>query len=155
MTGYLDGRCLFPTSTHTTSAETSMLSLIGSRLIKFMFQKIICNVKDSDMSSTCLSRRSDIMMMTVARNQLVSSLLYLHLWLKFDRYRQTRNQKKKKTLRNKITLHFNGCNQNFSQIVEKRSMVSSPIFHIILVLAIRCHTLIVGFVVKLRQIEFI
>ena len=66
MTGYLDGRCLFPTSTHTTSAETSMLSSIGSRLIKFMFQKIICNVKDSDMSSTCLSRRSDMMMMTVA-----------------------------------------------------------------------------------------
>ena len=62
MTGYLDGRCLFPTSTRTTSAETSMLSSIGSRLIEFMFQKNICNVKD--MSSTCLSRRSD--MITVA-----------------------------------------------------------------------------------------
>ena len=57
MTGYLDGRCRFPTSTLTTSVETLILSSIGPQVIESVFQKIICNVKD--MSSTCLSLRSD------------------------------------------------------------------------------------------------
>ena len=54
------------------------------------------------MSSTCLSRRSDMMMMTVAPwkrgflaviNSRFFSPVFTSL-VKFDRYRQTRNQKK-------------------------------------------------------------
>ena len=55
------------------------------------------------MSSTCLSRRSDMMMMMVAPwkrgflaviNSRFFSPVFTSLVKKFDRYRQTRNQKK-------------------------------------------------------------